>query len=110
MKLNELSGRKSTVHNKVMKFGMIACCAVMVLPIVAFFAAGGALGGVTGNIAAFAPLALCLGAHVLMFKLMGKSCHSSDKTAEEEAEPQVVVDRPTDIPVAGATARAVART
>ncbi len=86
-----------------MKFGMLACCVVMFLPIVIYFAAGGTLAGVTGNLAAFAPLLLCVGAHVLMFKLMGKSCHGNSK----DANTKPIVDRPTDIPSVGSTAHAV---
>ena len=97
------------VHSKAMKLGMFACCIVMVVPIVAYFAAGGALAGVTGNIAAFVPLLLCAGMHLLMFKLMGKSCHDAEKTTEQEAVPETVVERPTDIPATGASALSVLR-
>ncbi len=91
-----------------MKLGMFACCIVMVAPIVVYFAAGGALAGATGNLAIFAPLLLCAGAHVLMFKFMGRSCHGKEKMTEPEALPQAVVERPTDIPaIAGSVHSAV---
>ena len=82
------------MKNSAMKIGMMACCVVMFIPILFYFVAGGALAGVTGNLAAFAPLLICGAAHLLMFKLMGKPCHGSEKTTE--AMP--VVERQTDIP------------
>lgn len=66
----------------MMKFGMMACCVVMVLPIVFYLVAGGTLAGLTSNLAVWAPLLLCAGAHLLMFKLMGKSCHGSNRRAK----------------------------
>lgn len=58
-----------------MKLGMLACCAVMLVPLGGFLVAGGTLGGVAvaGNLGLLAPLALCLGAH----GMMGSSCHES---------------------------------
>lgn len=97
------------MHSKAMKLGMFACCIVMVVPIVAYFAAGGALAGVTGNITAFAPLLLCAGLHLLMFKLMGKPCQGAKKKTEPETVPETVVERPTDIPAIGASAHSVVR-
>ena len=79
-------GAKSKSGNTLMKYGMWVCCAVMLLPVVWYFAAGGTYGGLSGKIAAFAPLFLCVGAHLLMFKLMGKSCHGESddaRTADE---------------------------
>ena len=65
----------------LMNYGMWACCALMLLPVVWYFSAGGADGGLTQKIVAFAPILLCVGAHFLMFKMMGKSCHGeSDYT------------------------------
>lgn len=91
------------MKKSAMKFGMLACCTVMFLPIAAYFVAGGTLGGVTSNLAILAPLLLCLGAHFVMFKVMGKSCHG----ASEEAETMAVVERPTEVPaVAAADVRA----
>ena len=67
--------------NTLMKYGMWACCVVMLLPVVWYFAAGGADGGLKEKIVAFTPILLCVGAHFLMFKMMGKSCHrESDDT------------------------------
>ncbi|MBD3677302.1 MAG: DUF2933 domain-containing protein [Rhodobacteraceae bacterium] len=60
-----------------MKLGMMACCAVMLVPLGAFLVAGGTLGGLASNLEILAPLALCLGAHVVMHRMMGNSCHDS---------------------------------
>lgn len=67
--------------NTLMKYGMWACCALMLLPVVWYFAAGGADGGLTQKIVAFAPILLCVGAHFLVFKMMGKSCHGESEGA-----------------------------
>lgn len=60
-----------------MKLGMMACCAVMLVPLSAFVVAGGTFGGLASNLGLLAPLALCLGAHVVMHRMMGRSCHDS---------------------------------
>ena len=65
----------------LMKYGMWACCAVMFLAVAGYFLAGGADGGLTGKIAAFVPLLLCVGAHFVMFKMLGKSCHGASDDA-----------------------------
>ena len=59
----------------LMHAGMAVCCAVMLIPVAGFFVAGGTLAGLTSNLAVFAPIALCIGVHVAMFAVMGKSCH-----------------------------------
>lgn len=74
------SGEKAkNASHPLMKYGMWACCAVMLLPVVANIVAGGSLAGLGGNLVAFAPLALCLGMHLVMHKFMGEPCHSSVK-------------------------------
>jgi len=72
---------------KLMKYGMWICCAVMVLPIMAYLVAGG-ISGASGGLFAFAPLLLCVGAHLVMHRMMGKSCHGSarKKGAGDEAD------------------------
>ena len=84
----------------LMKYGMWACCAVMLLLVVWYFAAGGAAGGLTQKIVAFAPILLCVGAHFLMFKMMGKSCHGESDDAR-------TADRRIADARRGGTARAV---
>jgi len=100
---NDTNSSKS--GNTLMKYGMWACCAVMLLPVVWYFAAGGTYGGLTGKIAAFAPLLLCVGAHLLMFTLMGKSCHGESHDART-ADARTADERIGDAR-RGGTARAV---
>lgn len=69
----------------LMKYGMWACCAVMLLPVLAYLVAGGA-SGVTESLITFAPLILCVGAHLVMHRLMGKSCHGKARVAEDKHE------------------------
>ncbi len=64
----------------LMHAGMAVCCAVMLIPVAGFFIAGGTLAGLTSNLAVFAPIALCIGVHVAMFAVMGKSCHGEKKS------------------------------
>lgn len=63
-----------------MKLGMLACCAVMLVPLGGFLLAGGTLGGLASNLGLLAPLALCLGAHVVMHRMMGRSCQTAQRT------------------------------
>ncbi|WP_238367857.1 DUF2933 domain-containing protein [Mesobacterium pallidum] len=81
---NQTPSGKS-LQDRFMHYGMMACCAVMLLPIVGYLIAGGSLAGLWGNAAAFAPLLLCVGAHFVMHKAMGKSCNDR-RTAAETAE------------------------
>lgn len=77
------------------KIGMAVCCIIMVAPIAAVLLAGGGISTITNNIGLVAPLALCLGLHFVMHKMMGRSCHGSSATNEglqpvaidESAEP-----------------------
>lgn len=80
---NKKAGTNGT--EKLMKYGMWACCAVMLLPVVAYLVAGGASSG-AGGLATFAPLLLCVGAHVLMHRFMGKSCHGKAREEDERDE------------------------
>lgn len=80
----------------LMRWGMIACCTVMLLPVAGFFLSGGSLAGLAANASLFAPLVLCLGMHVVMHKVMGKSCHGAPAKRREaeatEAETLVPVE------------------
>lgn len=85
--------------SKLMHFGMMACCAVMLLPVAAFLLAGGTIAGMWNNLGLFAPIVLCVGAHVLMFKMMGKSCHSSkDEQKAKVADDTSFEDAPSSVP------------
>ncbi|WP_306043916.1 DUF2933 domain-containing protein [Mameliella sp. MMSF_3455] len=77
-------GHSGKGAGKLMHWGMMACCAVMLLPIAGYFIGGGTLSGLGSNALTFAPLMLCVGAHLVMHKMMGKSCHGHD-TAKSEA-------------------------
>ena len=70
---------------KLVKYGMWACCAVMVLPIIAYLAAGRA-SGVTDSLITFAPLLLCVGAHLVMHRYTGKSCHEMPRDDGDKHE------------------------
>ncbi|WP_377513412.1 DUF2933 domain-containing protein [Octadecabacter sp. R77987] len=69
-----------------MKWGMMACCAVMFLPVAVFLIGGGTLAGLWANAGVFAPLTLCIGAHLVMHKMMGKSCHAEGESSEAEQD------------------------
>lgn len=76
----------------LMHAGMAACCAVMLIPVAGFFVAGGTLAGLTNNLGVFAPIALCIGVHVAMFALMGRSCHGSSKSKEASTDEAGVLE------------------
>ena len=67
---------------KIMKWGMMSCCIVMVTPIALYLIDGGMVGGLSDSLGLFAPLILCLGAHFFMHKAMEKSCHSNKSESE----------------------------
>ena len=78
---------------KIMHAGMWICCAVMVLPLLVFFAGGGTISGLSTSLGVLAPILLCLAAHGVMFLFMGKSCHGTRQPSdalspEKRAEPQ----------------------
>lgn len=75
--MSDTQDQKPALSSKIMHYGMMVCCAVMLLPVAAFFIAGGSIAGLWSNVGLFAPIALCIGAHVVMHKMMGKSCHGS---------------------------------
>lgn len=80
-------------RSKLMHYGMMACCAIMLLPIIGYFVAGGSLGGLWNNSAAFLPLLLCVGAHFVMHKVMGKSCHGTSEDEEPTKAIPLLTDR-----------------
>jgi len=69
----------ATGQSRLMHFGMMVCCAVMLSPLAGVFLAGGSIAGLWSNVSVFAPIVICVGAHLLLFKVMGKSCHDSSK-------------------------------
>lgn len=84
----EIPARTSSTM-PVMKYAMWACCAVMLLPIAAFVMAGGLAGGSSSWLYVISPLLLCAGAHVIMHRMMGKSCHgtASENGAQTDDAP-----------------------
>lgn len=82
----------------LMHAGMAVCCAIMLLPVAGFFIAGGTIAGLMGNLGVFAPIALCIGVHVAMFAVMGKSCHGSDKSGKTKEDLSDIPLSPTSIP------------
>jgi membrane protein implicated in regulation of membrane protease activity len=78
----------------LMNLGMVACCAVMLVPVAAFFVMGGTIAGIAGMATAFAPLLICLALHGALFLFMGKSCHGKS----DETEAPAVREAATDVP------------
>lgn len=94
--MSEIETQKPNAPSKLMHYGMLVCCTVMLIPVAGFFIAGGNIAGLWSNASVFAPIALCIGAHAVMFKMMGKSCHSS-KTNDDETEGAVI--QPSRVPI-----------
>ena len=69
---------------KGMHFAMIACCVLMLVPIVGLLLAGGGQESSGLSLTATAPLLLCVGAHFVMHKMFGKNCHGKNKEAVDE--------------------------
>ena len=76
---------KQPQNSKMMHVGMWVCCAVMLLPLLVFFIRGGSFFGLQDSLGVLAPIALCLGAHGVMFFFMGKSCHGGSKSSDSDA-------------------------
>ena len=77
---------KAATQGTVMKWGMMACCAIMLLPVASFLLAGGTIAGLWTNAGLFAPIAICVGAHLVMHRMMGKSCHGDRVKAQDPVE------------------------
>jgi len=82
------------IQARVMKWGMMACCAIMLVPVASFLLAGGTIAGSWNNAGVFAPIALCVGAHLVMHRLMGKSCHGKGSEQVKQAERERIVAVP----------------
>ncbi|WP_425041329.1 DUF2933 domain-containing protein [Primorskyibacter sp. S187A] len=83
--MNMSDQEKQLQNSKMMHVGMWVCCAVMLLPLLVFFARGGTVSGLPGSFGALIPIVLCLGAHGVMFFFMGKSCHGGSKSSDSDA-------------------------
>ncbi len=96
--INSNSSGKGRKSFNPMNMAMMACCVIMLLPVGFYFLSGGGVSGLGGNLAAFAPLLLCVGAHFLMHKFMGKSCHSDENESNADSRREVVDDAPSKVP------------
>lgn len=79
----------------MMHVGMWVCCTVMLLPLLVFFVRGGSFYGLEDSLGVLAPIALCLGAHGVMFFFMGKSCHRGNKSSNSNAPVAIKTPGPT---------------
>ena len=68
--------------SKSLHFGMLACCAIMMVPLAVYFARGGTISGLKDSLGVIAPLLICIGAHGAMYLVMGRTCHETDNEAE----------------------------
>lgn len=80
MKVARMQNPKNPLA-RIMKLGMLLCCALMLAPVIWFLTAGGTLAGLAANWTLFLPLAICAGAHFLMNRKMGASCHGQGEPA-----------------------------
>lgn len=79
-------------NSRSSRFAVMTCCAVMLIPIAMFFVAGGTVSGLNGNLAVFAPLLFCVGAHLLLHRFIGGLCNGCGAKQDNVAEavsPQV---------------------
>ena len=79
--------------SKPLHFGMLICCAIMVAPLAVFFLRGGTFSGLQDSLGVLAPILICVAAHGAMFLVMGKSCHSQKKIAEDASETNASIAR-----------------
>ncbi len=86
----------SSRPNRLMHFGMLACCAIMLLPLAGLLAAGATLGDLWSNVGVFLPLLLCVGGHLFIHRVMGRSCHETPAAQNDEmrAERRVETGQP----------------
>ena len=62
---------------RLMKYAMWTCCAVMLIPVAAFAVAGRHSSDLSFGLSAFAPVLVCVGAHVIAHRMMGIACHGA---------------------------------
>lgn len=74
---------RAATQGTMMKWGMMACCAVMPVPVASFLLAGGTIAGLWTSAGLIAPIAICVGAHLVVHRMMGKSCHRDRVTAQD---------------------------
>ena len=71
----------------LMRWMMWVCCAMMLAPVIVFFAQGGSLGDARGVFGALLPVALCVGMHFVLHRFIGVSCHKSGPKADDQNDP-----------------------
>ncbi|TCD13726.1 DUF2933 domain-containing protein [Oricola cellulosilytica] len=72
----------------ISRYGMWACCAVMAAPIGFYLLAGGTASGILSKAGLVAPLLACVGLHLVMHRMLGKSCHGKpDEVETVKSEP-----------------------
>ena len=78
-----IEGPKTAIHNEDVgnRAGhwMIAVCCIPMVAIVGIIIWNNGLqAGFSDTLTAIAPLTVCVAAHFLMYKLLGRSCHGKD--------------------------------
>ena len=63
---------------------MWLCCTVMIIPLFSFLLFNRSDFDVVELAFQASPLLLCIGAHLVLHKFMGKSCHSETKTSNND--------------------------
>lgn len=63
---------------------MWVCCGLMVIGLAIVFLAAPSDEPITTTLWSLTPLLACLGMHLLMHRLMGRSCHNSNNSRETE--------------------------
>lgn len=86
---------KTATTDRVIHAGMLICCGIMVAPLVLFLLNGGAVTDILGNIGLLLPLVVCLGAHFLVHRFMGVSCHKEKEADSADDEYAVADVQPT---------------
>lgn len=70
----------------LVRYGMLACCIVMLLPIAGYLLSGGTTAGLL-DVALVVPLLACVGMHFVLHRLTGKSCHGGHDERDMPVRP-----------------------
>lgn len=70
----------------LMRWMMGICCALMLVPVIIFFAGGGSIGDTRGLFGALLPMALCVGMHFVLHRFTGASCHKAAPKPNHESD------------------------
>ena len=91
-------GGPVTKRSLFMRYGMLFCCIAMMLPIAGYLLSGGTFGGLLDNLALVVPLVACVGMHLVLHRLTGKSCHGGHDESDMPARPSGPGGTPGDAP------------